>query len=170
METIAVYWEPLIRVYGFDIRKDTALLELDFRPGTAACWGQRIESLAGSVSGFIMLLLQQIDAETTRICLALKQDQVADCLRELEKSAGNEYKGTIRIHQPVDILFFHGPHFQDRYGIVDAVFQAIDPQKISLHAVGCTGTSVYLVVGVGQAEPAREMLAAGFTVPGTDEH
>lgn len=170
METIAVYWEPLIRVYGFDIRKDTALLELDFRPETAACWGQRIESLAGSVSGFIMMLLQHIDAETTRVCLALKQNLAADCLRELEKFDRNGYKGTIRIHQPVDILFFHGPHFQDRYGIVDAVFQAIDPQIISLHAVGCTGTSVYLVVGAGQAEPAREMLAAGFTVPGSDEH
>ena len=170
METIAVYWEPVIRVYGFDIREDAALIELDFPLSAAACWGHGVESLAGSSPpGFLLLLLQYVDTDTARICIAVKQEHAAGCLRELEKFTPFGDKKTIRIHQPVDILFFHGPHFQERYGIAAAVFQAIDPQNVTLHCVGCTGTSVYLVVDAGQAEQARAMLSASFTVPGFEK-
>lgn len=169
METIAVYWEPVIRVYGFDVREDAALLELDFPISAAAAWGQGVESLTGSAPGFLLLLQQYVAPDTARICIAVKQEHAAGCLRELEKFIPAGAGGTIRMQQPVDILFFHGPHFQDRYGIAAAVFQAIDPQQVTLHAVGCTGTSVYLVVGGGQAEQAREMLSASFTAPGFEK-
>lgn len=169
METIAVYWEPVIRVYGFDIKKETALLELDVQMASADYWGRCIESLADSAPGFLLMLLQFVDSDTARICMAIQQEHAAACLREIEKFNQNGSGGSLRIHQPVDILFFHGPHFQERYGIATAVFQSIDPQQITLHTVGCTGTSVYLVVGGGQAEQAREMLSASFTVPGFEK-
>lgn len=168
METIAVYWEPVIRVYGFDIRKNVAVLELDFQLEAADYWGECIEALAGSGAGFIMAMIQCVDHATARSCIGVKQDYAAACRQILEDGSKKGYTVTIRLRQPVDILFFHGPHFQDRYGIAEAAFRNLDRQRITLHTACCTGTSVYMVVNDGEAELARDMLAKGFKVPGHD--
>lgn len=168
METIAVYWEPVIRVYGFDIRTDLALLECDVQPEAADFWGERLESLALTGSGFIMVLMQSRDHATARLSLVIEQEYADSCRRLLEECRHDGYRISIRLRQPVDMLLFHGPHFQDRYGIAEAVFRSLDQTRISLYAVGCTGTSVYIVVGGGEAGPARTMLSAGFVVPGQE--
>ncbi len=165
METIAVYWEPIIQVYGFDSRKDIALLELDFSITEADYWGECIDSLATTDSGFIMVLAQYISTTTLRFCIALQKADAISCRQQLEKSCNTRFSVSIRLHQPVDILFFHGPHFQDRYGIAETVFRSLQHSPISLHAVGCTGTSVYLALNTGEIEQVKELLSEGFTVP-----
>lgn len=166
METIAVYWEPIIQVYGFDSRKNAAFIELDFPLEDAYYWGECIETLASTGSGFIMALAQYINTGTLRICIAIHQDYADSCRQLLGEYGKKSYKVTLRSQQPVDILFFHGPHFQDRYGIAEAAFRTLNQDRITLHSVSCTGTSVYIVVNGGETELAKEMLSQGFMVPG----
>jgi len=165
VETVAVYWEPVIRVYGIDIVKDVALLELTFRPEDMALLGHRLMEFQEEGRGFIMVLLETATNGNLRICLALKREVATRFRLHLENHVGKDYILSVRLTEPVEVLFFHGPHFQDRYGIVEALFRALDPQEISLYLVGCTGTSVYLVVGEGKAARTREMLAGDFVVP-----
>lgn len=166
METIAVYWEPVIRVYGLDIKPGAGLVELYFPLSEAELWASRIESIGEEPQvTFIMVLLQQADTETVRICVVLPLEQLDTLTTTLSSQYGPTVLPRIRQSRSVDVLFFHGPHFQDRYGIAEAAFSALDPSSITLHAAGCTGTSIYMIVDGGEAERTREMLSKAFTIP-----
>lgn len=165
VETVAVYWEPIIRVYGFDVRKDVSLVEITFRAENTQALGHTLLELREQDMGFIMVLLETTGDGNLRLCLVLKPEIAEKCRDHLENSVQKGYTLAVKVIEPVEVLFFHGPHFQDRYGIVEALFRSLDQQQIALHLVGCTGTSVYLVVGAGEAERAREMLSRDFVVP-----
>ncbi len=165
METIAVYWEPVIRVYGFDIRKNISLIELDVLTKHMAYWGEFITTEAENSCNFIMVLAQYIDPNILRLCIAMQNNGEVPFRQSLEDKCKKEYRLSIRIHKQIDALFFHGPHFQDRYGIAEAALRSLDHDKITLYSAGCTGTSVYLIVGNGQAALAKKMLAKSFKVP-----
>jgi aspartokinase len=125
--------------------------------------------LTGDDDAFIMAVVQFINQTTLRLCVAVRQNQVAVCRQTLEFQGMAEYGISVRVRQPVDVLFFHGPHFQDRYGIAEAAFRTVNRQRISLHAAGCTGTSIYLVLDGGKGPLAKEMLSESFTVPGPSD-
>jgi aspartokinase len=161
-----VYWEPVIRVYGFDIRKDISLIELEIFTEHAAYWGEHIHAEAQNSSDFIMVLAQYVDQTALRLCIAMQQDKGVPFCQTLEDKCKKEYSLSIQIRKQVDALFFHGPHFQDRYGIIAAALRSLDNDQITLYSSGCTGTSVYLIIGSGQADLAKEMLAKSFVVPG----
>jgi len=165
VETVAVYWEPVIRIYGFGIREDVALLTLTLRPEALEHVGGQLEELAAAGPGFIMALLQTTGDGSFRCSLALEREFARKCQRQLEDCVKTRYTISIELAQPVEVLFFHGPHFQDRYGIAAAIFRALGQQRIELRALACTGTSIYLVVGAGEAELARQMLSAEFATP-----
>lgn len=165
VETVAVYWEPVIRIYGIDIVKDVALLELTFRPEETAFLGRLLMELQVEGRGFIMVLLETTGHGSLRICLAMRPEVATKLRHHLENFTTKDHTLDVGLTTQVEVLFFHGPHFQDRYGIVDTLFRSLDQQEITLHLVGCTGTSVYLVVGDGEAPRARDMLAGDFVVP-----
>ena len=112
---------------------------------------------------FSQIQLATPDSETMSV--ALGRDQAAEFVAHLEGSTAGKLSISITVHQPVDLLFFHGPHFQDRYGIAETAFSALDHSRVRVHAAGCTGTSVYLVADSGQGKLIREMLSDAFTVP-----
>jgi len=165
VETVAVYWEPVIRVYGIDIVKDVSLLDLTFRPEDTAFLGHVLMELKEEGRGFIMVLLETAGDGILRLCLALRPEISTKLSHRLENFTSKDYTLAVKQTEPVEVLFFHGPHFQDRYGIVEALFRSLDRQEITLYLVGCTGTSVYIVVGNGEAARARDMLAGDFVVP-----
>lgn len=165
METIAIYWEPVIRIYGIESRENIVFFELTFPVKDLEFHGTNIEKMATTCSDFIMVLLQYINEKSAKLCIAI-QSQYAEALHHnLDGLSKKGYKVTIQFLQNVDLVFFHGPHFQDRYGIAETVFKVLDLKTISLRALGCTGTSVYLVVNTGEADIVRKMLSQGFIVP-----
>lgn len=165
METIAVYWEPVIRVYGFDIIQESGMIELDFPTEHAAHFTTAIDAMGNDRVKFIVVLLQQLSEKTTRITILLKQEFVTELVDTLKNTPHLPDMFTVNLKQGVDVLFYHGPHFQDRYGIAHATFEALDQSKINLLMTGCTGTSIYLIVEAGQADLAKQMLSESFVVP-----
>lgn len=165
METIAVYWEPVVRVYGYDIKKDISLIELELPLDALEDLGDRAERLARSSNNFTMTLVQQAAEHVFRICIATASEDaenVYKCFAETTSTVPDIVLGEPR---SVEILSFHGPHFQDRYGIAEATFSALAHSEIVVFAAGCTGTSVYLIVEAGKAEEAKDILSSSFVVP-----
>jgi hypothetical protein len=63
------------------------------------------------------------------------------------------------------LIFLHGPHFGDRYGIADAAVGALTKKGIPIVALGCTASSIYLVMPEDQREAAGRSLKEAFLMP-----
>lgn len=168
METIAVYWEPKIRVYGVSTFTGLALHTLVFSAGQLAHWGELIASLEETGTGF-RLVNQQVLA-TGEILLELllqSDDRERQISRIIGEGCENGRAGTWRLQSPVELVYMHGPHFQDRYGIAEAAITPVMTAGIPILATGCTGTSIYLVVPDGSAEKAVVCLGTTFVLDGS---
>jgi aspartokinase len=167
METIAVYWEPKIRVYGVSTFTGLSLHTLVFSSGKLAHWGELIASLEEIGTGF-KLVNQQVLA-TGEILLELllqPEDRQQQINRIISEGCENGRAGIWRLQSPVDLVYMHGPHFQDRYGIAEAAITPVMTAQIPILATGCTGTSIYLVVPDGRAEKAVGCLGTTFVLDG----
>ncbi|KAB2889304.1 MAG: hypothetical protein F9K32_13185 [Desulfobulbaceae bacterium] len=167
METIAVYWEPKIRVYGVSTFAGLSLYTLIFPAGQLAHWGGLIASLAEAGTGF-RLVNQQVQATGEIILQLLLQpdERHREIGRIIAGGCENGRAGICRLQSPVDLVYMHGPHFQDRYGIAEAAITPLTKAEIPLLAAGCTGTSIYLVVPEGCAGKAVACLGATFVLDG----
>ncbi len=47
---------------------------------------------------------------------------------------------------PMAALFFHGPHFGDRYGVADTLVKALDRVNVALVALSCTVSSISAII------------------------
>lgn len=65
----------------------------------------------------------------------------------------------------VDLICFYGPHFGDRYRILQTALNCLDIDQVPLLLAGCTGASISLVVPAGKGRAADNALARGFGVP-----
>ena len=160
METIAVYWESPIKTYGFQRLTDLALIEFSLPISEIKSLGEMLsqEDLQNVSPKFI--IAQESDQKFSFIfCLSVKEGK--DFHACLEKTPGPTPHGYIH---PVGIIFFHGPHYGDRYGIADATFSALLKADIQIIASGCSSASVYLVLAQDDMDRAEEMLAQKFEV------
>jgi len=63
---------------------------------------------------------------------------------------------------PVAALFFHGPHFGDRYGIADTLMQALEKVQVAPLALSCTVSSISVVIKEENLAPAMQVLSETF--------
>jgi len=160
METIAVYWEPRIKTYGFQRITDLALIEF-------SCPLSKIKPLGEILSQDDLIVLRPkfIIAQVSNheisfiICLPLKESK--DFHTSLEKTSSPTLHKYIH---PVSIIFFHGPHFGDRYGIANATFSSLSKAGLKIIASGCSSASVFLVLAQHDIDKAEEILSETFEV------
>jgi aspartokinase len=160
METIAVYWESRIKTYGFQRIPELALIEL-------SCPFTAVESLGEILTSHDM---QGLQAPFILAQESEREFSFVFCLPECE---GIQFRASLeqtpipayhRYVYPVGIIFFHGPHFGDRYGIAEAAFSAVAKQGIPLIASGCASSSVYLIMGQDDLGRAEQELRKTFEV------
>lgn len=169
METIAIYWEPIIKTYGFQEKAGLALCRLVFSWEQTEEWGRRIQEMSSSGDGFLLALGQPVGRETLQFNLLLAgpgQDRIR---RSLEQGLAVSARTRLEIETPVDLLYFQGPHFGDRYGIADAAWTCLVRREVPVLALACTGASVYLILPDGKTAAARAALAEAFQAPQTPE-
>lgn len=164
METIAVYWEPKIRVYGLTTKTGLALYCLTIAADRLLFWSRRIRDLEETFGEFEMVNLQTGSAGTMQLCLVLRRDGAAADAGRLLAAGRAEEQASLQIISPVDLIYLHGPHFQDRYGIAEAAFSPLHKAGIAILAAGCSGTSVYLVVAGGKSREAAACLSETFVL------
>jgi len=160
METIAVYWESRIKTYGFQRITDLALIEFSSPLSEIKSLGKILSQDDLIVLRPKFIISQVSNHEISFIfCLPLKESK--DFHTSLEKTS------TPTLHKyihPVSIIFFHGPHFGDRYGIANATFSSLSKAGLKIIASGCSSASVFLVLAQHDIEKAEEILSETFEV------
>jgi hypothetical protein len=165
LETIAVYWEPVIKTYGFMEKTDLSLFRLSCPVDRMADWGQRMQEWGAVGDGFIMVVGSGQNGQTLQFNLLFEQRGVDRYGGLLEKWLKEEPRMSLQVETPVELIYFHGPHYGDRYGIASAALDALAVQAVPVLAMACTGASVYLILPEGKAGPAREGLGRAFVTP-----
>jgi len=160
METIAVYWESRIKTYGFQRISDLALIEFSYALSDIKPLGKFFskDDLKTLRPKFILSHVTNHEISFV-FCLPLKENKgLRTSLEKILPPTSYRY-----IH-PVSIIFFHGPHFGDRYGIADATFSTLSKAGIQILASGCSSASVFLVLAQHDIDKAEEALAETFEV------
>jgi aspartokinase len=160
METIAVYWEPRIKTYGFQRITDLALIEFSCSFADIQPLGEILSKDDLTILRPKFTIAQVSHHEISFIfCLPLKESK--NLRASLKKTSGST---SYRYSHPVGIIFFHGPHFGDRYGIADATFSSLSKAGMKVLASGCSSASVFLVLAQHDLDKAEEALHETFEV------
>lgn len=165
METIAVYWEEKIRVYGLNRQTGLTMHTLVFPADRLAFWSGRLAELERHGCEFQLVNLQTVAAGTLQICLVhLRDRSEAAVLRLLKDGLQGQNATSAQTTSPVELLYLHGPHFQDRYGIAEAAIAPLCKADIPILATACSGASIFIVVPENRSQHAADCLAETFAL------
>ena len=167
METSAVYWEPKIKIYGFQETVDLSLIELTLKAEQINSWGFCVNELDDRGVHFNLALVQWSDENKLYLCLIFHRKwerRIIDHIQKKIKADAGEY---FRVESPVELIYFQGPHFGDRYGIADSALRILTDNNITILASGCSGSAIYLVLPGKSIKKAGQLLMSAFEVPQT---
>ncbi|MBN2123087.1 MAG: hypothetical protein JW821_02235 [Deltaproteobacteria bacterium] len=165
METIAVYWEARVKTYGFQEERDLALVQVSIEQSLLDEWGLVLDGLGDRDIPFVLVLMQPSQDGRLDFRFLLKREWEGPFLDHLAGFLRGRGKECVRVAAPVEMIHFQGPHFGDRYGIVDAAFRALIRGNVPVLAVSCSGASVYLILPEKEARTALPLLEEAFEVP-----
>jgi hypothetical protein len=165
METIAMYWEPQIKTYGFQVVTNLALYKYRIPADLPAEWTRAIKRVEDGPNRFLLLFAQLSASSELDLGLLCEPEQGLSLARRIAAeipAADDRPKVTV----PVELIFFQGPHFGDRFGIADFTYKALKEKSDVLLAAVFTCASIYLILPEGAADETRARLAAAFRIPG----
>ena len=165
METIAVYWEPRIKTYGFNWVSELSLLELVSRPEQIADLGLGLQELGDLEMSLFLVLAQYAGDRELRVYLLVERQCEKTIIDHVHPIIGGNLGESIRVTSPVGLVYFQGPHFGDRYGIADSAFGALNRKSIPVLAAGCSASSIYLVLPQERLQESKTLLTAAFELP-----
>jgi aspartokinase len=165
VETIAVYWEPRVKTYGFNEVTDLSLLEISIKPEQMADLGFGVQELGDLGIKLFLVLAQKLDVEDLGLYLLIKYEWEERIVTRLRQIIGGEPRESIHVTSPVGLIYFQGPHFGDRYGIADSAFRTLSRRAIPILAAGCSASSIYLVLPAERIKQGRTLLAKAFELP-----
>lgn len=168
-QVVATYQEKVIKVYWI-----VPQLDLDL-------WGAQISSTA-ILEGFAEALIDFGELGLKIPFLVASpglggKDFLLSFSTSREPSQGDQGLAVRRILQrhlpeirpmrltPVAGVFLHGPHFGDRYGVVDTFLQALGRARVSLLALSCTVSSISGVLKQQELAAAMQVLSETFEAP-----
>lgn len=163
VETVAKYWEPKIRIYGMEVQN--RLTRISWQLRSELCRENLYRQIGSKGEKFSLLLGQYQENSVFHGELLTTECWQMNTLQTIRAILTGDFNLGYFKNEKVDLVTFHGPHFHDRYGIAERVFVALQKVGIDLLLSGCTGTSVHLVVGVGQGNRTAECLAEVCIVP-----
>ncbi|NNG01593.1 MAG: hypothetical protein HKM93_19550 [Desulfobacteraceae bacterium] len=163
METAARYSETKIKTYGFETKTDLCICEfnLEFEP-----FKQKDPWLSGTEKGTIPFEMIFLGPSGRISVVAANQHRHA--VRRLINAMDSNFDDTkMHVTAPVELLYFYGPHFGDRFGIAENTLNALAQEKIPLIASACSGSSVFLVLPDNYALKAKTVFSILYDVPQT---
>ena len=165
METVAMYWESRIKTYGFQVVKDLAAYRYVIPVNRFNHLGSTIAFFEHGPDRFHLVCAQLNPSFELSLLLVCEPDQGKSFSRyvETEKSMGEGCLGLETA--PVELLFFQGPHFGDRFGIADFTYRALKDHANLLLAAVFSCASIYLVWPEGAADGAKDRLTISFHIP-----
>lgn len=167
METVAVYQEERVKVYGISRKVDLALAIISFPIHCAHLWGRRIMDFDHFIKRFELVTYHASDKNRTELHLVFDYENASKLGETLGDLTKDEQDTDVAFKQPVEILYLFGPHFQDRFGIADIAIHALTTNKTDILVSGCSGTSMYFVTPEHQSMDGLRTLSDTFFIPTT---
>ena len=167
METVAIYREERIRTYGFDLKTDLTLITLVVSPTGQGAVARAMDELGKAGFAYELLTAHTSDPGGCGFSFLTGSSNATPMIELLQKST----PGILEVNQEshLELLHFQGPHFGDRYGIVDAAVDALVSTGIEPIAVCCAGSSIYMVLPENTGLEAIGILATPFQTPGREK-
>jgi hypothetical protein len=165
METVAIYWEPQIKTYGFQVVKELALFNFALPAQMPASWDRAMETIDNGHNRFHLLCGQLNETADIDLMLLCESAQCDSFARQVEAELPVAKSCPRQMICPVELLFFQGPHFGDRFGIADFTYRALRNHADYLLAAVFSSASIYLVLPEGLAGEAKKRLTAAFRIP-----
>jgi hypothetical protein len=159
-EVVAVYQEKVIKIYQLLQQADLDLWSFSI-PSSKVLENLGAALMALGARGLKLPFLAALPGPEDRFI----------CSFCTAGERGREVAGLLEDHIPVippqrlspmAALFFHGPHFGDRYGIAATVVQALAQAKVAQAAMSCTVSSISLVIRQEDLKAAVEALGQTF--------
>ena len=158
-KTIASYEEKVIRIYGLVQQPDLDLWNLELPTSYLKNLGAVLVGLGDQ--GVKMPFVAALPSAEDRLLLSFcfPGNQTAEIRRALSRHLDT---AAVSHYPRVAALFIHGPHFGDRYGIADTLTAALENAGVTLMAMGCTVSSISVVISDKELAKAVQTLDATF--------
>jgi hypothetical protein len=171
METIAFYRESIIKTYGFVERTGLCLVTVDLPFHQISDWGEGLSDLPSQFGlSLLLMMARPVSENSLRVHMVLDESQTGPLLMNTPQPFFATVRDRLRIEREIELLYFQGPHYGDRYGIACAALTALSVYDVPVLAMICTGASVFLVTPKGKIPIAREALGQAFITPESDQH
>ena len=158
-KTIASYEEKVIRIYGLVQQPDLDLWNLELPAAGLENLGAALIHLGHQ--GIKMPFVAALPSADNRLLFSFcfPRTQAAAI-----RGAFSRHLSTTPVsrHPRTAALFLHGPHFGDRYGIADTLTTALQNAGVTLMAMGCTVSSISVVINDKDLAKAVQTLDATF--------
>jgi aspartokinase len=165
METSAVYWEPKIKTYGFHEVYDLTMLEATIRQDRIAQFGSFLGNLGVPEINFHLILMQILKDQAIDCCIIFDRKWEEKIQQSCNSIIRKESEESFLLQSPVELIYFFGPHFGERYGIADTTFQVLAENNLPVLAAGFSGSAVYLVLPDNGIKKVGPVFSSAFEVP-----
>jgi len=163
METIAVYWEERIKIYGIATKHGLTLLSLFPVDVSATGIAGMCSSLSSFLPEFVLSAYQQGAKPRFDIVTPGEMGNGADEWASLVRAKLKNV--AVTVVDDVSMISLHGPHFQDRFGIAEVAVKALTVARIPMLLHVCAGTSLQLIVPARGCKQASDLLHQTFVIP-----
>jgi hypothetical protein len=156
---IASYQEKVVRIYDIVRQSELDLWSLVLDQTGLAELGEILMDLGQSqvMMPFVLAVLSPENRLVFNFCFPREQDS-----RIREVFSSRLGKTELDHYSRVAALYIHGPHFGDRYGIVNILVRALESAGVSLLAMGCTVSSISAIIQEEDLTAAVQALEGTF--------
>ena len=165
MESIAIYWEKQVKVYGIILKQNLTLMNLEFSKNDTYPWHNLLTHMEASPIAFELLASIPDENNGNVLSLILDRDQLLLFQTSLEKRRELQQTSFTLSYREVEMIYLHGPHFQERFGILARTLKPLDKEGINPVVTGCAGNSMYIVIAEGLGIQSTEILQSTFQIP-----
>ncbi len=165
METIAVYFEPVAKSYGLHTVTGVAMVRTPLDLGRVPQSERPGPPPGPPCAKFSFVVLQWEPEQAAELYAVAAPEDIPAVLESFDRWASADTAAGARDRQPVEMVFFQGPHFYERYGIAATALDKLREKKTGLLLAGFSGSMAYLVVPAGTADSAKAALAECFRLP-----
>jgi aspartokinase len=164
LATRAAYRERRIKTYGFEKIKDLSMFEISASKASMGSLGLAFFNMGDEGAPF-HLVFSLVSSEGLAFCIVTQRPWAKVIRKHIDLCIPGGAETVIRETAAVELVFFQGPHFGDRYGILDAAVRALASKAIRVKAMACSGACVYIVLPDGRSEEAVKALRKFFEIP-----
>lgn len=163
-QVVAAYQEKVIRIYCLAQEHDLDLWRVSIPSSTI------LQDL-GAVLGDLGAAGWKVPFLVAVPWLERRELLVSFCI---SRQAGHDVRGfvdrrlpgaEVSCRGPAAGVFMHGPHFGDRFGVVDTLLQALNRVQVSPLALSCTVSSISTVLKQEELGAAVQILEETFEAP-----